>query len=301
MNRQAQAGFAMVIVIWVLSLLTIMAGSFALTMRRETVVITAIKESAEALALAEAGVVIAQQMLFTNESEQWHAEGSIYQVKFQDAKIRVRLFSEQGKIDINKADESLLMTMMSSTSAERTKQDEIVAAILDWRDSDDLVHINGAEKQQYESAGLAYHPSNKEFQLIEELQMVLGMDASIYKELEPLITIYSKRQQVNQKLASEEVMQVITDIDSTIATVDDRENFPLGNTINSVYTVISQVRFNGETEAGIKVTMKKVASVDQSNAFQVLDYQQLYQGPSLFSNEMEPFLVTEKDESELEY
>lgn len=334
MTRQAQTGLAMVIVIWVLSLLTIMAGSFALSMRRETVVITAVKEGAEALAFAEMGVIIAEQMLLAKGDKQWLTDGSIYQVKYRGADIRVRSLSEQGKIDINKASESILLSMMRSTSVEETaRQEEVVAALLDWRDKDDNVHINGAEKEQYENAGLTYHPANKDFQAIEELQLVLGMETTLYQELEPLITVYSGQAEVNQQLASPEVMQAISNLeldesdesdelarrderdeflqqrdddneeqfDAEDPLTDDSEGYSLGNRSNSVYTVISQVLLNGETEVGIKVTIKKVALADQSFGFEVLGYQQLYQGPSFFSQEMEPFLILAEDESELEY
>ena len=319
MNRKAQSGMAMVIVIWVLSLLTIMAGSFALTMRRETTVVSAIKDNAVVLAAAETGLVIAQQMLLLkDENKRWHADGSVYQVQYQDAEIRVRLFSEQGKIDINKADEALLTLMMESASLDIDKQQELVSAILDWRDEDDLIHINGAEKQQYEEAELAYQPANKPFQIIDELQMVLGMNADIYQQLKPLITVYSGQAKVDLEVASKEVLQVVGDMDSVL--LDDylqqrkednqaqfstetapqvqkgRGNSRVKN--KAVYTVISQARLFGDVSTGIKVTIKKVAGESMGNPFQVLDWQQLYQELSLFSEEIEQLLITEQDESE---
>ena len=58
-----QQGMALILVLWVLTLLTIMAGSFTLSMRREASVISSIRDRAQATAIAEAGVVIAQIML----------------------------------------------------------------------------------------------------------------------------------------------------------------------------------------------------------------------------------------------
>ncbi|MCF6252755.1 MAG: general secretion pathway protein GspK [Methylococcaceae bacterium] len=319
MRNNTQAGMAMVIVIWVLSLLTIMAGSFALTMRRETTVVSAIKDNAVALAAAETGLAIAQQrLLLRDEGKRWHADGSVYQVQYQDAEIRVRLFSEQGKIDINKADEALLRLMMESTTINMDKQQELVSAILDWRDPDDFVHINGAEKQQYDDAGLAYQPANKEFQLVDELQMVLGMNADIYQQLKPLITVYSGQAKVDLQVASKEVLQAVGNMDSVMLddyllqrTENNQAQFitettaPIsagrGNSklkAKAVYTVISQARIFGEVSTGIKVTIKKTSAGGLANPFQVLDWQQLYQELSLFSEEIEQQLITEQDESE---
>ncbi len=327
----------MVIVIWVLSLLTIMAGSFALTMRRETVVISAVKDNAEALAMAETGLAIAQRMLLELDNEKrWKADGSIYQVFHKDAEIRIRLFSERGKVNINLADESLLARMMESTSISVEDQQALVSAILDWRDRDELIRINGAEKDEYEDAGLSYKPANKKFNVIEELQMVLGMNEAIFEELQPVVTVYSEQPNVDLKVAPIEVQwminnpdklpldeftiqwlenndqQYIPDINRERQTAansfeqDAQDIFNSGNSRGnpqaiddeSVYTIVSQARLFTDTEATIKITIIQSAARQSVEPFQVLEYRQLYHGKSLFSEEMEQFIVIEEDESE---
>jgi general secretion pathway protein K len=316
MPRSKQSGLAMVIVIWVLSLLTIMAGSFALTMRRETAVISAVKDNAVALALAETGIGIAQQMLFLeDENKRWQADGSIYHLKYQDADIRVRLLSEQGKVDINKANEELLTVMMASIGIEEEQQQTLVSAIIDWRDKDDLIGVNGAEKDQYEDADLSYQPANKDFQLIDELQMVLGMNSDIYQQLKPLITVYSKQTKVNLQVASKEVIQAIGGLEPEILDeyIEQRiENsraqlpapeYPVmgnsgkkgGTAKNAVYTVISQAQLFGEIASGIKVTLKKSAKSGTDNPFEILSWQQIDQKQSLFDDDMTQLLVTEDE------
>lgn len=321
MGRLKQSGIAMVIVIWVLSLLTIMAGSFALTMRRETTVISAIKDNAIVLATAETGIAIAQQMLFLKDKDkQWRADGSIYPIKYQEADIRVRLISEHGKIDINKADEVLLTEMMASTAEELSKQQELVSAILDWRDPDELVRINGAEKEQYEEAGLAYQPANKAFQRIDELQMVLGMSHDLYQQLKPLVTVYSETPNVDLNVASKEVILAIGKLDEEV--LDEylqqrTENnlaqlpapqFPIlensngrqGGRGNKVYTVISQALLFGEVVAGLKVTLKNIPNMIGGNPIQILSWQQIDQKNSLFDDDMAQLLVIH-DEPENKY
>ncbi len=317
MLHSKQTGLAMVIVIWVLSLLTIMAGSFALTMRRETTVISAVKDNAIVQAIAEIGISYAQQMLFLpDENMRWRADGSIYLLDYHDARIRVRLISEHGKIDINKANEALLVAMMKSTTVETSKQQEIVSAILDWRDEDELIHINGAEKQQYEEAGLSYSPANKDFQLIDELQMVLGMDSDIYQQLKPLITVYSKQGQVDLKVASKEVLAAIGELDEEILdeyiqqrTASNTQQitapqYPLvGNSgknqsasasANQVYTIISQAQLFDEFTSGLTVTIKKAESGSKT-PFQILNWQQIDQKKSLFDDDMTQLLVTQNE------
>ncbi|MCK4710750.1 MAG: general secretion pathway protein GspK [Gammaproteobacteria bacterium] len=287
-----------------------MAGSFALTMRRETTVISAVKDNAVILAAAETGITIAQEMLFLpDKTQRWHADGSIYKIQYKDIEIRVRLLSEHGKVDINKADETLLMTIMKSLPIEMNEQQALVSAIMDWRDQDDLVRINGAEKDQYSDAGLNYQPTNRDFQILQELQMVLGINSKVYQILQPLLTVYSGQSRVNLQVAAKEVLQVLAEVEPEL--MDDylqqrsenqqlAANSPLtGKTAenqqngNDVYSIISEARLFSEVTAGLKVTIKKQAVGDSASNFLVLDRQQIFQSTSLFSDEMEQQLVTD--------
>ncbi len=307
MNRTVESGLAMVIVLWVISLMTIMAGSFALSMRRETTVVSAIKDNAVSASLAEAGVAIAQQqLLLMDEDLRWVADGSVYKLIYKDAEVRVRLLAETGKIDINFADETTLSTMLASTSINPDKEQALVNAIIDWRDKDDLVRIDGAEKNEYEDAGLGYQPANNNFQLIDELLLVLGVDKIIYREIEPLITVYSRQKNINFKLASKEVLQAVSGIGTEALneyvaqrTESHRQkipapDLPLGiveqvkssSTNKQVYTVLSQARLNADVGVVIKVTMRNTA-----NVFEILDWQQSYQDVTLFNDESEQLLV----------
>lgn len=210
-------GFALVLVLWVLSLLTIMAGSFALSMRRESAIVSGISSNAKALAVAQSGLAIAELMLMNPDQRQrWLTDGSVYQIDYDDSKVRVRLLSETGKIDLNKADQVLLQGLMANAPVDSELQTKLVSAILDWRDADDLVHIDGAEKADYKKAGLSYQPRNKPFQSIEELQLVLGMNEQVYKWLENLITVHSGLANVDLTQATKEVLQVLPGMDAGV-------------------------------------------------------------------------------------
>lgn len=214
-------GFALILVLWVLSLLTIMAGSFALSMRREASIVESVKNNAEAVAIAESGIAIAEMMLLASDkTKRWRTDGSIYQIDTANARMRVRLLAENGKIDINKAEQKLLESLIAyAPMGDSKQQTQLVGAILDWRDEDDLIHLEGAEKKEYREAGLSYQPRNRPFQSVGELQLVLGMNEAVFKWLEPLITIYSGQPTVNLQQATKEVLQVLPDLDSGL--IDD--------------------------------------------------------------------------------
>jgi len=326
-----QKGMALVLVLWVLSLLTIMAGSFALSMRREASISTGNKNNAQAMAVAESGVAIAELMLLNpDQNQRWRGDGSIYEIITTNAKIRVRLLSESGKVDINKADQALLEALLANISSVADQKLKLVGAILDWRDADDLVHSDGAEKDEYKVAGLSYQPRNKPFQTLEELQLVLGMNETIFLQLEPLVTIYSGQSNVSVQLASKEVLQIIPGLDQGL--IDTYMTARLESALNNspmplfpsspgspnsvgqpaapgqanVLTLVSEALLDDESNATISVVVKQADPVAMQNTttlqspFQVLKWQQVTNHErSLFADAMSELLVKKYAEPEL--
>jgi general secretion pathway protein K len=209
--QKSQHGFALVIVIWVLTLLCLMAGSFALTMRRANGVTMALKNNAQAVALTESSLTMTKYMLQQPDPLQaWQANGSVYRIVRNDgSEIRIRIESESGKIDINNADPSLLAAAIDMVTADKWQQQKLLNSILDWRDADDEARPQSAEKKQYLEAGLNYAPSNMPFQSLEELQLVMGFDAAIYERMRPWLTIYSGQTSVDLTQALPEVQVIV--------------------------------------------------------------------------------------------
>lgn len=314
-----QQGMAMVLVLWVLSLLTIMAGGFVLSIRRETAIIAGLKNNAEAMATAESGLAIAEFMLQNpDQNKRWRADGSIYQIDADNAKLRIRLLSETGKININFADSEQLQSLMSHTPAniEHEQNVDLAAAILDWRDSDDLVSLNGAEKDQYRDAGLDYQPRNSAFQSLEELQMLLGMDEATLKWLEPLVTVYTEQPQVDIQLASKEVLEVLPAVDTGLldsyitARIESAKNNlpapppPLDAGLSAtgaevtMLTIVSEVRRTDQSTAVVNALVKK-SDRTQSTPYQILRWQRsMANNMSLFTDKMSELVVKHYAESE---
>ena len=337
-TKRLQQGIALVLVLWVLSLLTIMAGSFALSMRRETAIVAGEKDNILGLAIAESGIAIAELMLLNPDAAQrWRTDGSIYEIAYPRTpsassaddgnwKIRIKLLSESGKVDINAADEKLLQVLLSNAPITQQEQASLVAAILDWRDSDDLAQLNGAEKEDYAKAGLHYQPSNKPFKAMEELQWVKGMDNTTYQWLEPLITINSGSAQVDFQKATPEVLHAVGNLDSALiedyiaARVDSARNdlpapaFPAAGTpaqnpnqIGGAVTIMVEALWDNKADAdvpdsddsqqGIAMSALVQPSADGTNTpFTVLKWRHnttdnTTENASLFGEAMDDFLV----------
>jgi general secretion pathway protein K len=310
---------AMVLVLWVLSILIIMAGSFALSMRREAAIVSVIKNNAHVMAIAESGLALAEMMLLNPDPNKvWRADGNIYEIVAADAKIRIRLLSETGKIDINKADQAALQSLMTFAPVDSDQQSKLVNAILDWRDADDLVHIDGAEKEEYLEAGLKYEPRNKPFESTEELQLILGMNKSVLAWLDPLVTVYSKQPHVNYQVATKQILQTIPGLDEGIVDsyvvmrLDSAKNnlpvppFPVstGGMNNAsgqdnILTLVSEAITNDGSKASLSVVIKK-SDNNETTPFQILKWQHVTaNNVSLFTAAMSELVVKQYAEPEL--
>ncbi|MCQ8127060.1 general secretion pathway protein GspK [Methylomonas rivi] len=312
LSSSRQHGLALVIVIWILTLLTLMAGSFAIGMRRESSVSSAITANAEALALAESGVHLAEFNLSQADPEQrWLANGTIYEIIGQESRMRIRIFSEAGKVDINMSGEDQLAAVLKSVLPDDWERQHLLNAILDWRDADDDTRTQGAEKRQYRLAGLSYGPSNAAFQSLEELQSVLGMNEAVYNAIQPYLTVYSSTAEVNQRDASPELLNILAAdlkdrhiqdaaLQKNLNGADSADNAPADleqafTGENQTYTIIVEVEMQQGASAGLEAVVQSQAG-DGTTSFDTLDWKQHLQTSSLFNTAMEYSVITIQDE-----
>jgi general secretion pathway protein K len=320
---RVEKGFALIIVIWILTLLSLMAGSFAKTMRREGGVTVALKNNAAAIALTESSFSYTRYMLLQpNIDDRWVADGTVYQFLRRDgSKIRIKIISESGKIDINTASENLLSAAITAAGVDKWEQQSLLDAILDWRDEDNETRPRGAERKQYEKAGLSYIPNDMPFQSLEELQMVMGMNQALFSRMQPLITIYSGQAEVNYQVAPIEVLQAISNelasrhvhdpaleqALSAYSNPNDLSKSKNGNTggdaavagdnQSQTYTIIVEVQMDDNTSASLEVvTRLQSEATEQGLSQQILDWKQNQIVHSLFAEDMETKLLTVQDE-----
>ena len=208
---EKQRGIALILVLWIVALLTVIAGNFVLAVRTDTVIAANQVSEARAQAYADAGIHRAMYELFkpTADSTRWLANGAPHEWQFEDAKLKINLLDESGKIDLNTAAEPLLVGLLQSAGLDEESANKLLNAILDWRDNDTLVRINGAEEAEYIAAGLKSLPTNEPFQTLEELQQVFGMTPAIYRAIVGTLTLYSRLPGINSTIAPREVLLAV--------------------------------------------------------------------------------------------
>lgn len=206
---KSENGIALFLVLWVLTLLSVIVGEFCHAMRTEVNITRNFKEETQSYYIATAGVnraiaelirneVVPQTATYSDTEEEeeeeeirWRVNTDIPAIYFGDGQFKVKIGNESGKVNINKADERLLKMMLNGFDLEDSDKDVIVDSILDWRDKNSLHRLNGAEDDYYRSLSEPYECKDDDFDCIEELLLIRGMNAEIfYGGLRDMITVY---------------------------------------------------------------------------------------------------------------
>jgi len=183
---------ALVIVLWLVVLLSVMAAGHTRNTHTDTQLAARHLGHAQARALAEGGIQYAIMELLANESAgQRPVDGTLFSVKIGDDSVTVAIRDATGLVDLNAADAGLLAETLRAGGADETLQRELVDAILDWRDGDNLSHLNGAEDDDYRAAGVPWTARDGAFETIDELKYVLGVQQQLFDRLAPFLTVHS--------------------------------------------------------------------------------------------------------------
>lgn len=285
-NRQT--GVALVLVLWILGLMTIMAGSYSLTTHREAELLHHAHERTKALALADAGIHYAMLMLNLQDTKsRWRTDGEPYYWETEGARVRIQILDEGGKIDLNAAQEPTLKKLLSLILHNEDQATRLTDVIIDWRDVDNIKRPHGAETEDYQAAGMEQKPRNRNFLTMEEFRGVLGITPELYQKLEPWFTLYTGQEAINPMKATRDILLVLSGGD--IAAVNNylmqRRQTQANNTTppgqsgqapmsapvpfasqsglnlqggsDMAYTIFSQVEISGQPVAGIKATVKR--------------------------------------------
>lgn len=210
-----ESGIALVAVLWGVLLLSVLAVTFGINAGTEARLARNFLANAKARAAADAGVFWAvNELLVPVEQRRVKPNGSTYDIAFADGSLRVTIQDEAGKVDLNAASPTLLAWLLIAAGADPEAGRRIAAAIADWRDADTLRRPDGAERADYEAAGLAYPPMDRPFRLVEELRTVFGVTPPLYEALAPLVTVRSGLDGIDPSVAPAAVLRALPGLDA---------------------------------------------------------------------------------------
>jgi general secretion pathway protein K len=249
--KESRRGIALLIVLWVMTILTVLVFSFSVMTRAESYGTLAFKEGLEKKFLAEAGIergvmemiyrsVNRKQTVTLAGKELWKPDGTAYTVDMGQGGYVVRVIDESGKISLNGLTDStgiVLKNLLINQGTSPEKADIIVDSILDWKDADDLHRLSGAENDYYKTLSKPYKAGNKDFETLEELILVRGMTPEILygtgktKGIIPFLTAHGKTNRININAAPKEILAALPGMDA--ATLDRIMEFRASSEISA--------------------------------------------------------------------
>lgn len=208
-------GFALVVVLLAIGLLALIATTFMFAVRAHLRSSSAISAAARAEALADGGVNIAvlDTMAVREDrtrTRRFPTDGATVACRAgDDARLLVSVQDEAGRVDLNSASEALLLALMRGIGLGESDAARMVDRILDYRDRDGDRRPLGAERAEYEAAGLP-GPKNAPLDAVEELAQVVGADAAVIDRVRRSVTVNSGLAGVDPRVMPAQRVEMLT-------------------------------------------------------------------------------------------
>ncbi len=233
---EAERGVALLMVLWVITLMMVLVMSFSLLTRTEANSTVFFRDGVQKKFFAEAALERAimeiyhrqtyrNQTVVIEGNEVVRIDGRPYDGVIGTGRYVLRFYNESGKINLNTMGDLsgvILNNLLVNIGVPKEKADTIVDSILDWIDADDLHRLHGAESEYYQSLPNPYKAKNGRLDTVEELLMVKGISPDILfgtkeqKGIIHFVTLYGTTTKININAAPKEVLLALPGITETV-------------------------------------------------------------------------------------
>lgn len=182
----------MPVVLWIFILLSLMYSGYSYSVRTETAMTQQLMQSARTRAAADAGVQMAiERLLSAKQENEMTLSDPVYEDVFNGINLRIAIFNESGRVDLNKASAELLDILLEDAVPESQERMTIIDSLLDWRDADNETRDFGAEDDDYSAMGKSYGAADAALSSVDELLRINGMTVELFNSLKAMFTVYS--------------------------------------------------------------------------------------------------------------
>jgi general secretion pathway protein K len=268
--RRRQDGMALIVVLWLVVLLSVMAAGHSKNVHTDTTLAARQVQSAKARALAEAGINhVILEMLAADSDRKLPADGSLFTVRVGDDDVTIAIRDATGFVDLNAAKPELLDAALKVCGVDETARRDLVDAILDWRDVDDLTRLHGVEDDDYLAAGVAWTSRDGAFEAVDELKYLPGMSQARYDCLAPFVTVYSGRGGLNMEYAPPALIAALTGEEVPAIEPDDGN---AGGPRNGTFHIYASASGSAATVAAIEAVV--TISRASERPFTIVDWRE---------------------------
>ncbi len=189
-HRRAN-GFALIIVLWTLVLISFIVAHLTANGRTETRIAGNLVADAVAEA-ADDGAIFAAifNLLDPNPERRWQLDGPARELTIGNSRVMVQLQDEAGRINPNSASPELLEALLRATGSDAESARRLATSIGEWVGSAPAARQQNAQLADYRAAGLDYGPPGAPLETVDELGRVLGMTPAVLNTIRPHLTLF---------------------------------------------------------------------------------------------------------------
>jgi general secretion pathway protein K len=202
---------ALAILVWFLAAMSILVASMVSQARMDIRLAQLQIEQAEAEAAGDGAIQLAlAELLIREQAREFNVrQMQISEFTVGDARVTVRIIPVAGLIDLNSAQENLLIALFSTNSGSALNNgQELAQNVIKWR-------LPGAHADPMGPAPESYA---RRFQAVEDLLSVNGINRGIYERVKDSIYVAAKGQAgVDWLSAPESVLTLLSGGDETLS------------------------------------------------------------------------------------
>ncbi|HOW36416.1 MAG TPA: type II secretion system protein GspK [Candidatus Omnitrophota bacterium] len=230
----ARSGTVLVLALWALGLLTVFALNLGAGIRQKIILISRLEQREKIHDVAEAGVKKAIAVLnstYVGDSPvysverkiKWHDNGyqfghieignGVCEVSYDSVdgagwhrQKYYGIVDEERKININKTDATTLENLFKLVLGRDARvARDLALAIINWREYGESELTGFYSDEYYSNLQYPYQPKNADFEVLDELLLVRGINEDILEKILPYVTIYGEGK-ANVNTAPREVL-----------------------------------------------------------------------------------------------
>jgi general secretion pathway protein K len=267
--QHREAGFAVLLTIWVLILISLMAASLGAQTLSESRIAYNRAQLAAARALADAGVSFGLSgLLDPVVGNRWPADGRARLVRYGGGSIDIRVQDEAGKLDLNAAPIELIVGLMHVLAIDDGSAANLTNAILARRRQYAAALSDAAKAAETEEETPLAAAVRLPFATVSELRLAAQPPRSAYDRLRPFVTVYTNSDRINTMTAPEAVILALPGLrpEEVHAYVVARQALTAGDSDQGLPQIpgISKFSENGELRAA---TITATATTDHGAVF----------------------------------
>ena len=239
-----QRGVALLLVLWVLAVLSTLLAALAATVQLQHRQARWQADYTQALFAAQAGLGLAVMALQARDPRaRWVADGQPHATHFGATELAVSVRSERGKLDLNAAPVGDLRRLLLACGASPAISQTVAQALQRQRNGDTPLRT------------------------LEEFRELDGVSLALYRQVAPLLTVWSGQAQPDPALAPAALAKALGLPVAHPAAASLPQSGP-------IFTIDSDARLPSGGRAALRVTLMLTSVKEGARPYRVLRWQE---------------------------